>query len=318
MIDFSSFPIRQEYSLLFVWVLAEAAGLPLPSVPLLIAAGALAGRGHLNVFLCIALPWSAVVIINSIWYTVGRRSGSRVLRLVCRLSLEPDSCMRRAQVSLAKYGSSTLVFAKFIPGVNMMTAPLAGAGGMGRLQFEGLDALGALVWSSTYVGIGFAFSGELERIFSSLEFLGKGLTGLVIAVLGVYLLRKWQNRRQFLEKLRIARITPEELKARLDAGEDVMIVDLRHSSEFDAQSLTIPGAVHMNPNELERAQQLIPRDREVILFCSCPNEATAAQMALRLRARGVVRIRPLAEGFEGWRERHYPVSAAVTKQPDVP
>jgi membrane protein DedA with SNARE-associated domain/rhodanese-related sulfurtransferase len=308
MTDIPEFFIRHGYSLLFVWVLTEAAGLPLPSVPVLLVAGALAGRGHLNLFLCILLPWSAVVMLNAVWYTLGRRYGSRILHLMCRLSLEPDSCMRRTQVSFERYGSRTLVFAKFIPALNIMTAPLAGASGMGRLRFEVFDALGSLLWSGAYVGIGFVFSGELDRIFRSLEFLGQGLAVLVVGVLGAYLLWKWHNRQQLLKKLRMARITPEELKERLDAGENMMIVDLRHSSEFDAEPQTIPGAVRMNPNELDRAHQLIPLDREVILYCSCPNEATAAQMALRLRALGVVRIRPLAEGFEGWRKRRYPMS----------
>src|SRR5438874_2170608 len=137
----------------------------------------------------------------------------------------------------------------------------------------------------------------LPGVQASLQFLGSDARDLQFP----------QNRRRFLRKLKIARITPEELKRRLDAREDVVIVDLRHSLEFDAEPQTIFGAVHMDPADLEEAIEVIPRDREIVLFCSCPNEATAAQMALRLRSRGITRIRPLAEGLEGWRKRGFPL-----------
>jgi rhodanese-related sulfurtransferase len=174
-------------------------------------------------------------------------------------------------------------------------------------RFAFFDAVGALLWSGTYIATGFVFSTELERALASLSFLGGGLLSLLLITLGTYIVWKWQNRRRFLEKLRIARITPEELKQRLDAGEDVVIVDLRHSLEFDAEPETINGAVHMDPADLEEAIEVIPRDREIVLFCSCPNEATAAQMALLLRSQGITRIRPLAEGLDGWRKRGFPM-----------
>ena len=132
----------------------------------------------------------------------------------------------------------------------------------------------------------------------------------MLITLGGYIGWKWQNRQRFLRNLRVARITPEELKQRLDAREDLIVVDLRHSLEFDAEPQTISGAVHMDPADLEEAIEVIPRDREIVLFCSCPNEATAAQMALRLRSRGITKIRPLAEGLDGWRKRGFPMQAA--------
>jgi rhodanese-related sulfurtransferase len=155
------------------------------------------------------------------------------------------------------------------------------------------------------------FSAKLERAAASVSFLSGGLVVLLSVALGGYIVWKWQNRRRFLKKLRIARITPEELKRRMDAHEDVVIVDLRHALEFDAEPQTISGAVHMDPADLEEAIEVIPRDREIILFCSCPNEATAAQMALLLRNRGFERIRPLAEGLEGWRKRGFPLQVAT-------
>jgi len=166
---------------------------------------------------------------------------------------------------------------------------------------------GALLWTSAYMITGYAFRGELERIAAAATVLGTWLLILVLAGFAGYILRKYYNREKFLRKLKIARITPEELKEKIDAGEDVVVVDLRHSIDFDSQPMTIPGALHMDAAELEEASSIIPRDREIVLFCACPNEATAARLALLLRSKGITRIRPLAEGYEGWRSRGYPL-----------
>lgn len=307
MNEFVDFLFRHGYSVLFAWVLAEEAGLPMPSAPILLAAGALAGTGRMYLPVAIAMPLVAATGCDTLWYALGWRHGAAVLRLICRISLEPDSCVRRTQLSFERRGVWALVISKFIPGLSVMTAPLAGVSRVPLRRFFVFDALGALLWSGTYIAIGFAFSARLERVLASLSFLGGGLVALLLIALGGYILWKWENRRRFLQKLRIARITPEELKQRIDAREDVVIVDLRHSIEFDAEPQTIYGAVHMDPADLEEAVEVIPRDREIILFCSCPNEATAAQMALRLRSRGITRIRPLAEGLDGWRKRGFPL-----------
>jgi membrane protein DedA with SNARE-associated domain/rhodanese-related sulfurtransferase len=307
MNEFVEFLFRHGYSVLFAWVLAEEAGLPMPSAPILLAAGALAGTGRMYLPVAIAMPLIAATGCDALWYALGRWHGAAVLRLICRISLEPDSCVRRTQLSFERRGVWALVVAKFVPGLSAMTAPLAGVSRVPLRRFLLFDVLGALLWSGSYIAVGFAFSARLERALASLSFLGGGLFALLLIALGAYVLWKWQNRRRFLQKLRIARITPEELKQRMDAQEDVVIVDLRHSIEFDAEPQTISGAVHMDPADLEEAIDVIPRDREIILFCSCPNEATAAQIALRLRSRGITRIRPLAEGLEGWRKRGFPL-----------
>ena len=307
MNEIVEFLFRHGYSLLITWVLAEEAGLPLPSAPVLLAAGALAGAGRMYLPVVVAMPLLAATTCDTLWYILGRQRGGVVLRLICRISLEPDSCVRRTQLSFERRGVWALVIAKFVPGLSAMTAPLAGISRMPWRRFALFDALGSLLWSCTYIATGFVFSSKLERALASLQFLGGGLLALLLTTLGGYLVWKWQNRRRFLRKLKIARITPEELKRRLDAREDVVIVDLRHSLEFDAEPRTIFGAVHMDPADLEEAIEVIPRDREIVLFCSCPNEATAAQMALRLRSRGITRIRPLAEGLDGWRKRGFPL-----------
>ena len=243
------FLIRHGYALVFAWVFIEQAGLPIPSAPLLLAAGALSATGHMNLGFAIALAVIACVASDAVWYELGRRRGVRVLQLLCRISLEPDSCVRRTQVSFGKNGSSVLLVAKFVPGLNAMAAPLSGIIRMGRARFVLLDALGAFLWAGSFILAGYIFSGELERVADSAAFLGKGLMVLLVTVFAGYVAWKFYNRQSFLRKLRIARITPEELKGKLDAGEDVIIVDLRHALDFEAQPDTIPGpCIWMLPN----------------------------------------------------------------------
>jgi membrane protein DedA with SNARE-associated domain/rhodanese-related sulfurtransferase len=309
MTEIVEFLFRHGYSLLFGWVFAEAAGLPLPSAPILLAAGALAGTGRMHLPVAIALPMLAAMSCDLAWYALGRRHGSRILHLLCRISLEPDSCVRRTQMSFERRGSWALVIAKFVPGLNAMTSPLAGMSHVPLARFVLFDGVGAFLWASSYIAAGFVFSAKLEQVVVSLRFLGAGLMALLVVALAGYIFWKWQNRQRFLRKLRIARITPEELKKRMDAGEEIVVVDLRHPIEFDAEPETIWGAVRMDPADLEEAIEVIPRDREIILFCSCPNEATAAQIALRLRSQGITRIRPLAEGLDGWRKRGFPMQS---------
>jgi rhodanese-related sulfurtransferase len=237
--------------------------------------------------------------------------------LICRISLEPDSCVRRTQVSFARNGPRVLLGAKFIPGLNAMAAPLAGIIKMGWRRFLLFDAIGTLAWVGAFVITGYAFSSELERVAARAAYLGEWLLVLLLAAFAGYILWKFYNRQKFLRKLKIARITPEELKGKIDAGEDILVVDLRHSLDFDANPETIPGALHIDAAELEEAFEVIPRDREIVLFCACPNEATAARLALLLRSKGITQIRPLSEGYEGWRSRGFPLSLAKDETGNV-
>jgi membrane protein DedA with SNARE-associated domain/rhodanese-related sulfurtransferase len=310
MNELLQFVVRHGYSLVFAWVFIEQAGLPIPSAPLLLAAGALAGTRQMNLGLVLTIAAVAALTSDCMWYELGRRNGVRVLQLLCRISLEPDSCVRRTQVSFGKNGARVLLVAKFIPGLNAMVAPLAGIIRMGWRRFLLFDVAGALLWVGTYTVTGYVFSGELERVAANAAYLGEWLLVLLLAAFAGYIGWKFYNRRRFLRRLSIARITPEELKEKIDAGEDVIIVDLRHALDFEAQPETIPGALRMDAADLEEAYEIIPRDREIVLFCACPNEVTAARLALLLRSKGITRIRPLAEGYEGWRSRGFPMVLA--------
>jgi len=168
----------------------------------------------------------------------------------------------------AKQGARSLVLAKFVPGLGTVAPPLAGIFHMRPARFFLFDTLGAFLWSGAYVGLGYVFSGEIERIAEQAFHLGSGLGVLVGGTLGGYIAYKFVARQRFLRELRIGRITAEELKQKIDAGEELVIVDLRHSVDFEADPHTIPGAFRMDAKDLEDKDDRLPRDRDVILYCT--------------------------------------------------
>ena len=304
------FLIQHGYVLLLAWVFVEQIGVPLPAAPVLLAAGALAGTGHLNIWISALAAVIAALMSDMIWYGIGRRRGNVVLGFLCRLSLEPDSCARRTQSVYSRHGTSSLLLAKFIPWLNTAAPPLAGAFGMQLLQFLLFDVLGILLWAGTFLGLGYLFSSQLEQLAYYAHQIGTALILLVICgILAGYLVRKYARRQQFLRQLRMARITPEELKEKLDAGEEIAIVDLRHPLDFLPEPYLIPGAIRMAMEELSRLHEDIPRDRDVVVYCTCPNEATSVMTALRLRQLGITRVRPLAGGYFAWRQRGFPLDS---------
>jgi len=257
---------RHGYALLFWWVFAEQGALPIPSLPLLVAAGALVRTGRMHAPAAIACCVAGALVADSVWFYFGRRRGKRVLRFLCRLSLSPDSCVRQTENAFHKYGLKTLLIAKFVPGLNAVAAPLAGDSGIGVVRFLAVDALGIAIWSSTYVGVGYVFADQLELALSYVERLGSGLLTLVAGLFAAWVLWKFIQRRRFLKQLDVARITPEELRGRMDAGEDLYIVDLRSGLETDSSS--VPGAIRFSTEDLTANSKQIPRDRDIILFCS--------------------------------------------------
>ena len=262
------FLVRHGYSVLFIWVLGEQLGLPLPASPLLLAAGALAGAGQMNLALAIGLAVFASLLGDLSWYQFGRLRGGKVLNLLCRISLEPDSCVRKTEDTFARNGARSLLLAKFVPGLNTMAPPLAGIIGMRLWRFLIFDALGALLYIGSFIFIGFIFSDQIEQVAIRIANLGFWALLIVIGALVAYIIWKYVQRRRFIRSLRIARITPEELKQRMDSGEEVVVVDLRGSIDFEADPKTIPTAIRLAPDKIEEGYQEIPRDREIVLFCT--------------------------------------------------
>jgi membrane protein DedA with SNARE-associated domain len=262
------FLVRHGYVLLLGWVFVEQIGLPIPSVPLLLAAGALAGAGRMNIFVALFITMSAALCADSLWYQLGRIKGIAILQLLCKISLEPDSCVRRTEGVFSRQGARSLVFAKFLPGVGAVAPPLAGVFHMRLMRFLMFDSMGTLLWAATYLGAGFIFSGQIEQIAAHLAYFGGHLGAVLLAAFVLYIGYKFIARQRFIRQLRIARITVGELKEKLDAGEEMVIVDLRHSMDFEADPQTIPGAFRMDAAELEEKNDRLPRDRDVILYCT--------------------------------------------------
>jgi membrane protein DedA with SNARE-associated domain len=260
--------VRHGYAVVFGWVLAEQIGLPLPAEPFLLASGGVAGTGRLSLPLILMAASVASLLADTMWYWIGRLAGMRVIGWLCRITLEPDSCVRKTERTFAGRGARSLVIAKFIPGLNTVAPPLAGVLRMPLGEFIGYSAIGAVVWSTTWIGVGFLFSEQLELAASYAARLGDGLGVLVVAAAVAYIGWKYISRQRFLRKIRIARITPEDLKAMLEGGVPTMVVDVRDRLDFDQEPFIIPGALHLLVEELEARHVEIPRDRDIILYCT--------------------------------------------------
>jgi membrane protein DedA with SNARE-associated domain/rhodanese-related sulfurtransferase len=305
------------YLLLFGWVLVEQLGIPLPAAPVLVAAGALSASRQLNFGLALAAAVVGSVLADSTWYFVGRRYGHRVLRVLCKLSLEPTTCVRRTQESLGRRRIRTLLTAKFVPALSMLAAPVAAQNGIGYGEFLAFDGLGAALWVTAVLSVGRFCCDLLKRDPGLLRWAARfRLSLLVLAVIGVIVARI-ARRRVIMKELAAARLEPAELKKQLDAGESIYIVDLRHPLELVPDPFTLPGAVHFSPDALAARHEEIPRDREVVLYCTCPSEATAAKTAMTLHRLGIERVRPLRGGFDEWKRLGFPMDAIPPAAPLV-
>ena len=311
MTQSTQFLIDHGAPIVFASVLVEQLGLPLPVVPLLLAAGALSATGQFSFVLALGLTVMACLIADLFWFYLGRHRGHRVLGLLCRISLEPDSCVRRTQNVFTRYGLKGVVVGKFVPGLGTVAPPLAGMAGVGVGRFLIADVVGSVLYGGGFLGLGYVFSDQLQHLAAALSRVGVGVLGLVIGLGAVYIGFKYWERQGILRKLRMARITTAELRERQDAGEDLVILDLRPVAELDLDLTLIPGAVHLAMEEVERRHHEIPRDREVIVYCSCPNEVSSARVALQLHRKGITRVRPLLGGIDAWRDSHYPLERAT-------
>ena len=314
--------VRHGGLVLFAVVFLEQLGLPLPALPWMLAAGTLVASGQISPLPALACILLACLIADALWFGLGLRGGPRVLRMLCRISLQPDSCVRRTQDLFDQYGMQGVVAAKFLPGLSTLIPPLAGMSGVRLRQFLLFDAVGSLLYGGGFLLLGAVLRHQLDRVLAALVSLGNGGLVAVAGLVAVYVGFKYLQRRRLLRQLRVARITVGELRRRQAAGEELILLDLRARAELDRDPSLIPGARHMTLDELERCEPDLPRDRDVILYCSCPNEVSSARMAFRLRRKGIIRVRPLLGGIDAWREQHYPTlrwsaPAAPVPQPAV-
>lgn len=301
------FFLKYGYWILFLWVLIEQLGVPVPSVPLLLAAGTLTSTHRMSLPLVLMSIVLGSLVSDSLWYWMGKRYGGAVVKLLCRLSMESNTCVRKTENYFSKHGAGALVVAKFIPGLGTVAAPIAGQTGMEYRLFAIYDTAGILLWAVAFTLGGRFFGDLLKRDANALAWAARfGFLLFVLLLLSFFVWRFFRQR-AFLREIRMARLDPKELKEMLDREQPVYIVDLRHPLDYLPDPRTLPGAVLLSPDKLLEHYSEIPRDRDVVLFCTCPSEATAAKMALAIRKLGVYRVRPLLGGFDEWKRRNYPL-----------
>jgi membrane protein DedA with SNARE-associated domain/rhodanese-related sulfurtransferase len=305
------FLIRHGVAVLFAAVFIEQAGIPLPAAPWLLAAGALAAAGKMNGFTALLAAGIGSLLADLIWFYLGRHYGTRALGLVCQINLQPDSGVRRTRNFFLRYRMPGLIAAKFVPGLGALVVPLAGSSGVSTRRFILFDGFSSLLYAGTYLVLGALFSRQLEQVIQALAGLGHSALGLIVAVVAFYLTHRYLRRQRLLHQLKTARITVDELFQKQEAGENLLVLDLRSQIEFEQNPALIRSALHMTLDEVPLRESEIPRDRDIILYCSCPNEVSSARVALQLHNRGIHRVRPLLGGIDAWRKRNYPTELRV-------
>ena len=288
--------------LVFLVTLASRVGLPVPAAPLIVVAGGLVAAGRMALIDLLLVSVLANVIADWVWYAAGRHYGSRIMRLVCRVSQSPDSCVLESEGMLTRWGGGSLVLAKFIPGVSLVAPPMTGAMRMPFWQFVFYDAVAALVWTLAYLLLGLVFRHQIEQVLAAMEqatWLALGLVGVLVVLFGGY--RIWQRHR--LKQVQsIVRMAPEELMQRMQQGWQPLILDVRSREMTALEPDGLPGAQRVDMAQLRTQMSDEERERPIVVYCNCPGDVSAAQAARRLRGLGFRQVWPLLGGLDGWLE----------------
>jgi membrane protein DedA with SNARE-associated domain/rhodanese-related sulfurtransferase len=298
-----------QYGLLLVFfnVLVEQAGVPVPAVPTMIVAGALSANGKLPLAGVVLAALVACLVSDLLWYWAGRRFGAGVMRTICRISLSPDSCVKQSELRFQRWRGRVLLIAKFVPGLSTVAPPLVGAMGLRAGSFVLLDGLGSLLWVGVAVGLGYAFAAQIDDLLDAMASAGTVAFELLLVLLALYIVAKWWQRRRLLVALRMARISVDELNQSIADGQNPVVVDVRSQAARLLDTRIIPGALLADLDRVTQALQDIPPDRELVIYCSCPNEVSAAKAAKLLMAIGYRNVRPLLGGLDAWDAAGYMV-----------
>jgi membrane protein DedA with SNARE-associated domain/rhodanese-related sulfurtransferase len=299
----------EQYGLVMLPALAvaEQIGIPLPAVPALLAVGALAAQGRISIALVLGAICVAALAADFAWYELGRRRGAWVLARLARLSRDPDACVRRAESIFVRHGARSMLAAKFLPGLTTVMPPLAGVFAVSRVRFALYDLTGVLLWAGTWLALGYFFCDAIVLITDRVTALGRLLGLVLVTAVAGYILIKYGRRHLFLRKLRTTPRSPKALKRRLDAADDVTIIDLRTPLDVKVTPYAIPRSRWLTADAIDEHEAEFLRSREVVLYCASPHEATSALVALQLKNKGITRIRVLEGGLAEWMALKLPV-----------
>ena len=304
---------QSVYWVLWLNTLLHELGVPVPMTPTALVAGARAVTGTLSPLLLIVMIVAGMVIGNAAWFAAGRRYGSAVLKLLCRVSISPDTCVARTEGTFGRWGWSALVIGRFLPGVTLVAPPLAGALGMKWSTFLALTVAGSALFGLVVVGAGMLLYEQIDFVLQQLVIFGWEAVGILTVLLALYIGWRWWRRRIALA-IGVPRIDVQELRALIDAGEPIELIDVRGRNANQLDQRQIPGAVVMHLDEIEAGRFVAARDRQIIVYCSCPNEASAAKAVQLLHRHGYLRARPLRGGLDAWMASERPDRSAAPAQ----
>jgi len=270
MQDFLSLIAHHGYAVVFAVVLAEAIGLPVPAALALLAAGAAVASGVLSAPVLLLVAVSGMLLGDSLLFVLGRHMGWALLGLLCKMSVNPETCILRSAESFYKRGKITLVIAKFIPGINTMAPPLAGSMLMRPLLFLQLDLAGALLYALAYGAVGFLFRDFLAAVTHGFQTAGHAVGAVLLIGLIAYIVyRIWLYRKHSIYRI-VPRVQVEELARKL-ASEDkskVLLVDVRSHGYYDANSARIQNSIRLEPNNLAEEIKNLPKDKDIYVYCT--------------------------------------------------
>lgn len=307
--DFVNLIAAYSYWIVLAVTFVDQFGTPVPAIAILLAAGAVAGEGHTSLAGVLAAAWLGTMAADFILFQAGRWRGAPLMRGLCSFSLAPDTCVRKTEASFQGLGWKALVVAKFIPGLALFAAPVAGALRMPLAPFLIFDSLGSLLYNVVVIGIGYLLHDQLDRVLGWFKALGSTAIPVVIGAILIYWAIRIFEKRSILRSLRSRRLTPQELWRKFDSGDRMKIIDLRTAISAEAAPHCLPGALRVDPEDLETRHAEIPKDCDIVLYCTCPNETTSARVALALKRRGIERVFPLEGGLEAWVAGGYPVES---------
>jgi membrane protein DedA with SNARE-associated domain/rhodanese-related sulfurtransferase len=313
MLDLSNHALSITYLILWAAIFARQICLPVPANLFLLTAGALARGGGLDMGLVLCVGILGCLAGDLVWYEAGRHWGSQIMRILCAFSSDPLYCAQRAHEVFGRWGLRSLILAKFIPGLDGVTPPLAGIEGSDRSAFLAYDFFGSFLWTAMHAGLGYLFANHLTLIAASMARFGAVLVAIIGIPLACYVAWRIGIIAHMLRHLRLRRITPLLLNEKIMAGKPVAIIDLLDFEETHEDRSGIPGAVRMDPASLRsRLHVVVPENLALVLYCSSSGELTSARVAVALRRKGISNVWVLEGGLTAWKKEGLPVTLRLS------